>query len=158
MFALKLGLVDGGRGREALELEEVMAGVVGRVGGGVLGGGGGGNSSKMGTKKDLKSSGEALDIFLQQQISSLHSSSNSGSGGGTNTTPLTMHERSLRRKILKEFASACSKCLKCQNCGGYSPKIRHDQFNKLFQVGMPKKNLKVSELLFFECMCGVALG
>ena len=83
----------------------------------------------------VSSAGEALDTFLEKKMASLRQS----------TTPvtLTMHERSVRRKILKEFQGACTKCLKCANCGAFSPKIRHDQFNKMFQVGMPRRNVKV---------------
>eukprot|EP00970_Alexandrium_tamarense_P000747 scaffold85_cov145-Alexandrium_tamarense.AAC.51 len=54
----------------------------------------------------------------------------------------TMHERAVRRKILKEFQQACTKCLKCANCNAFSNKIRHDQFNKMFQVALPARNAK----------------
>ena len=137
LFEIKLGLVDVGRAGEALGLEEKMAGLLGKMGGGVLASGS--NKEK---RTNLNSYSEAMDVFLNQQRTSLQNSSSS-----QNTVSLTMHERSLRRKILKEFASACTQCVKCQNCGGFSPKIRQDQFNKVFLVGMPKKNVKVRGLV-----------
>jgi DNA-directed RNA polymerase I subunit RPA1 len=133
VFSLKLALVDNGRVKEALELDEVMAGIVGKEGGGTIS-----TSSSSKKRELLLSTGKALDQFLLQKMQSL----------STNPVTLTMHERCVRRKILKEFQGACTQCLKCANCGAYSPKIRHDQFNKMFQVGMPRRNVKVRS---FSC-------
>jgi DNA-directed RNA polymerase I subunit RPA1 len=132
VYSLKLALADGGRVQEALGLDDALAAVVGKESGGVAASGAG---SKQMKRQLVSSAGEALDTFLEKKMASLRQS----------TTPvtLTMHERSVRRKILKEFQGACTKCLKCANCGAFSPKIRHDQFNKMFQVGMPRRNVKV---------------
>lgn len=138
MFALKVAYVDAGQSEKAAELEERMAGIVGENGGGALGSGGGGKKSEL-----LVTTGAALDTFLNERMSMLESELASSPASSSNAV-LTMHERAIRRQILKEFQGACSKCLKCQNCGAFSPKIRHDQFNKMFQVGMPRRNVKVS--------------
>ena len=143
MFALKLAYVDAGESEKALELEECMAGIVGKNGGGALGSSGAGKKSEL-----LVTTGVALDTFLNERMRLLELEL-AGGGSSSSTSRrsnavLTMHERAIRRQILKEFQGACSKCLKCQNCGAFSPKIRHDQFNKMFQVGMPRRNVKVS--------------
>eukprot|EP00804_Cyclotella_cryptica_P004163 CCRYP_014543-RB/>CCRYP_014543-RB protein AED:0.08 eAED:0.08 QI:152/0.87/0.77/1/0.75/0.66/9/493/1780 len=131
VFALKLALVDGGRAQEALELDEVLASVAGRAEAAHTGGT---NSKQM--KRDLlNSTGVAIDKFIDEKMASLE-----GAGGPLVT--LTMHERSVRRKILKDFQAACIKCPKCANCNAFSPKIRHDQFNKMFQVALPRRNAK----------------
>lgn len=137
VYALKLALIDAGRVHEACELEDVLAGIVGRTEGG---GGGisGGSSSKARKQQLMATSGAALDSYLNEKLASLSSTSSLEA-----PPALTQHERGIRRKILKEFQGACTKAVKCQNCSAFSPKIRHDQFNKVFQVGLAKKNIKV---------------
>ena len=141
MFALKLAYVDAGESEKALELEECMAGIVGKNGGGALGSSGGGAGKK---SELLVTTGVALDTFLNERMRLLELELAGGGSSSTSRRSNAMHERAIRRQILKEFQGACSKCLKCQNCGAFSPKIRHDQFNKMFQVGMPRRNVKVS--------------
>jgi hypothetical protein len=92
----------------------------------------------------MMTGGRAIDAFLDEKMASLDASGTSEAAAHT----MTMHERSIRRKVLKDFQGACTKCLKCANCGAFSPKIRHDQFNKMFQVGMPRRNVKVSLCLY----------
>jgi DNA-directed RNA polymerase I subunit RPA1 len=137
VYSVKLALIDAGRVGEACELDDVLAGIVGRTEGG---GGGGVSSSNRGRKQQLvASSGAALDSYLNEKLASLSLSANESAPAA-----LTQHERGIRRKILKEFQGACTKAVKCQNCQAFSPKIRHDQFNKVFQVGLARKNAKVS--------------
>jgi len=57
---------------------------------------------------------------------------------------LHAHERVVRKQIIKEFLSDCLKCKKCHNCGAFSPKIRHDAFNKIFQTPLSDKNKKLN--------------
>lgn len=141
MYSVKLALIDAGRVGEACELDDVLAGIVGRTEGG---GGGGVSSSNRGRKQQLvASSGAALDSYLNEKLASLSLSANESAPAA-----LTQHERGIRRKILKEFQGACTKAVKCQNCQAFSPKIRHDQFNKVFQVGLARKNAKVRLLEF----------
>jgi DNA-directed RNA polymerase I subunit RPA1 len=53
---------------------------------------------------------------------------------------LTSHERAVRRQIVKDFMSACLSCNNCANCGAFSPKLRQDNYNKIFQAPLSDKN------------------
>ena len=147
VYSLKLALIDGGRVKEALELDDIMSGIVGKV---EAAAGGSGAGSKAVKAQLVASSSAAIDEYLNEKMASLNTT-------GHNEAPptLTQHERAIRRKILKEFQGACTKALKCQNCGAFSPKIRHDQFNKLFQVGMPRRNVKVSSFSLMFVLYGL---
>lgn len=39
-----------------------------------------------------------------------------------------------RRRLTEELMKSIGMCIRCENCGAYSPKIRKDGSNKLFQV------------------------
>ena len=87
----------------------------------------------------------AMDIVLDAKLGlGINTTENGNDDDGNNITAasiiLTSHERSIRRQILKEFQSSCAKTIKCANCSGFSPKIRHDQFNKIFQVPLSIRN------------------
>ena len=112
----------------------------------------GGNNND-GRRKDKKremiiAQARAMDIVLDAKLGLGINTTENGintTDDGNNVTAggsiiLTSHERSIRRQILKEFQSSCAKTIKCANCSGYSPKIRHDQFNKIFQVPLSIRN------------------
>lgn len=39
-----------------------------------------------------------------------------------------------RRQVVEGFMKSIGACKRCENCGAYSPNIRKDGYNKLFQV------------------------
>ena len=45
----------------------------------------------------------------------------------------SVFEEDLRRRLVKEFISACKASKSCPHCGAFSPKIRQDSSNKIFQ-------------------------
>ena len=148
IFCAKLHLVDVGRAMEALQLENEL---------------GAARSSSTAIdndaeeefffinndeRKDKKremiiAQARAMDIVLDAKLG-LGINTTTDDDDGNNITDsgiiLTSHERSIRRQILKEFQSSCAKTIKCANCSGFSPKIRHDQFNKIFQVPLSIRN------------------
>ena len=140
MFSAKLHLIDVGRMKEAMELDDEMASVTREAGAGRVDLGSG-KMSKAVKQELVGESARGIDDLLDRKLAMLPDntamSANSANGDG-----LTLHERAARRKVLKEFQAACTKCLKCANCSAFSPKIRHDQFNKIFQQGLAARNRK----------------
>eukprot|EP00579_Thalassiosira_antarctica_P018245 CAMPEP_0201948180 /NCGR_PEP_ID=MMETSP0903-20130614/55328_1 /ASSEMBLY_ACC=CAM_ASM_000552 /TAXON_ID=420261 /ORGANISM="Thalassiosira antarctica, Strain CCMP982" /LENGTH=695 /DNA_ID=CAMNT_0048491353 /DNA_START=126 /DNA_END=2209 /DNA_ORIENTATION=- len=131
IFCAKLHLVDGGRMMEAQGLDAELASAAAGAGAGKLdekpkGAGGAASDAR---QEMIATSAHAMDEVLDRKLA-LPSLG----------TPLTLHERSVRRNILKDFQAACTKTVKCANCHAFSPKIRHDQFNKLFQITLSARN------------------
>ena len=136
IFVTKLHLIDVGRVNEALELDDLLATVMSGAGCGRL------VEGKVGASKAqiAANGGKAIDEILDQRLA-LGPPPNTSSTNNNNGS-LTSHERSARRQTLKAFQSACTKCIKCANCSAFSPKIRHDQFNKMFQIQLSAKGKK----------------
>jgi len=57
---------------------------------------------------------------------------------------LTSHEREVKRLLIKEYSSACMTQKKCGNCMAFSPKIRQDAYNKIFQSPMAPRNARIN--------------
>ncbi len=132
-FAAKFHLIDSGRVQEALELDDQVSNVVRTS---ALNDKNDKKDTKM-KKKDLLANAESsITAFLDQKLSSTPSSNN-------NVT-LTSHERKIRRQLVKDFLNACGACKKCLNCGAFSPRIRHDNYNKIFQSPLSGKMRKAN--------------
>jgi DNA-directed RNA polymerase beta' subunit len=170
VFCTKLHLLDVGRIKEALELEEGLASAARMAGGGRLDNTTTATNSNNSKHEMVMASARAMDDYLDNMLtlgpqqpphpntsaSTVTSSSSSTShvldddtnhaaaaAGGTNNS-LTLHERAARRIVLKEFQSACTKALKCANCSAFSPKVRHDQYNKIFMMPLAARNKKAN--------------
>ncbi len=178
VFCAKLHLLDVGRIMEALELEEGLASVARMAGARRLDSTTATNNSNNNKHEMVVASALAIDAYLDSMLalgpppphshtsvaSTVASSSSSSSphddvlddntnaiAGGTNHL-LTFHERAARRFVLKEFQSACTKALKCANCSAFSPKVRHDQYNKIFMMPLAARNKRAN---FAERVVGV---
>jgi DNA-directed RNA polymerase I subunit RPA1 len=81
-----------------------------------------------------RAANQAMHQFLTQQLQIPPNAS----------VVLNAHERVLRKQMIKDFLSDCIKCKKCNNCGAYSPKIRQDAFNKIFQTPLTDKFKKLN--------------
>lgn len=131
IFAAKFNLIDCGRIQEALELDDKIATVVysdanNGVDGKPL-------DVKMKKKEMMANATRSVTAFLDERLTFPN---------GHSSVTLTSHERSVRRLLVKEFLSACGACKKCQNCGAFSPRIRHDNYNKVFQAPLSDKMQK----------------
>lgn len=56
----------------------------------------------------------------------------------------TSYEREFKRNLVKEFLSACLGAKKCPHCGAFSPKIRQDESNKIFQSKLAATNARIN--------------
>ena len=144
IFCAKLHLIDVGRVNEALELDGLLASASMNAGAGQFaksttsGRTSSSSSTRQAQNDAVSAGGNAIDDILNDKLSVGPPSSSTSSNNGS----LTTHERSARRHILKQFQSACTKCIKCANCQAFSPKVRHDQFNKMFQIPLGSKGKK----------------
>ena len=136
VFAVKLALVDSGNWKEAVGLEDLISSVVRkRV-----------DPEFKKVKVDISAAAGSIDALLNEKLASASaSSSNSTEGiGHINVHKLTSHERTIRRNLIKDFYTACASTKNCNNCGAYSPKIRQDNSNKIFQSKLSAKLKKMN--------------
>jgi DNA-directed RNA polymerase I subunit RPA1 len=175
IYAAKVHLIDTGRLGEAMGLDEELSSAARRatecVGSSSDGGGGGGGVGGVGgggidaeTKREMALvSASAMDAILDIKLgttssssSSSHSSCDDVDGDGNGGVSLTLHERCARRQVLKDFQSSCAKALKCANCNAFSPKVRHDQFNKVFVSPLSARNRRsnIAEGVRIRSACG----
>lgn len=78
----------------------------------------------------------AMESILQEVIDELHEKTIDA-----NSQP-TMYQRELLRDFTKELIAAWKFEVKCQHCGAQSPKVKQDQYNKIFQKALSAKNKK----------------
>jgi hypothetical protein len=59
----------------------------------------------------------------------------------------TSHHQSLYlyRQLCKDTVAMLKSAVRCAHCGAYSPKLRHDSHNKLFQVPLSKKLQRLND-------------
>jgi DNA-directed RNA polymerase I subunit RPA1 len=135
IYAAKLHLIDCGRLKESLELDNDLATAV--------------NNDDKGSSSDWK----PLDVKIKKKDMMANASKSTttfldekleSTPAGNSRVTLTSHERSVRRQLIKDFLAACGGCKKCSKCGAYSPRIRHDNYNKVFQAPLSDKMLKMN--------------
>ena len=151
IFCAKLHLIDIGRTFEALQLENELGAARSNSATAATDNNNDADEHEHGNneRKDKKremiiAQARAMDIILDSKLGLGNNNNNNNNNNDGVDITLTSHERSIRRQILKEFQSACAKTIKCANCSGFSPKIRHDQFNKIFQVPLSIRNKRAN--------------
>lgn len=149
VFTAKLHLLDVGRTKEALEFDEEMASAARTVMNKQSGGG------KSAQQESLVKTARSVDDLIDKNLALGPISFGTGESPGQQGA--TTHERGIRRRLLKEFQSACTKQVKCANCAAFSPKVRHDQFNKMFQINLSARNKRsnMGERIKIRSACGI---
>jgi DNA-directed RNA polymerase I subunit RPA1 len=103
----KFSLLKRGRLQEALELDDALAHATHKA------------------KESKQPIEPALDqVLLEKNASNPHAQFHEE----------TSYERSIKRNLVKQVLSMCVACKKCSHCGAFSPKIRQDSSNKIFQA------------------------
>eukprot|EP00535_Pseudo-nitzschia_heimii_P007277 CAMPEP_0197177440 /NCGR_PEP_ID=MMETSP1423-20130617/3038_1 /TAXON_ID=476441 /ORGANISM="Pseudo-nitzschia heimii, Strain UNC1101" /LENGTH=1717 /DNA_ID=CAMNT_0042626981 /DNA_START=139 /DNA_END=5289 /DNA_ORIENTATION=+ len=129
VFKTKFMLLENGEYNQVRELDNRMAATMRAV------------KDQIASSKDDKlkrnqkamtihSGGVAIDELLmeiQSTCSKGRRKKNTRSAGDS------VFEDELRRKLVKEFISACKTVKSCPHCGAFNPKIRQDSSNKIFQ-------------------------
>ena len=157
IFTAKLILIDTARSQQALQLDDLISTLVKKNainGHGNGNGNGNGNKGKEKVGKlDISSAASSIDGLLKEIIgtsdttTTINNISNSNNNSNKSQLKpqiqLTSHERSVRRLLIKEFFATCGACKNCNNCGAFSPRLRQDNYNKIFQAPLSdayKKN------------------
>lgn len=58
---------------------------------------------------------------------------------------LNSYERALHKELIKDCLASCKAAKKCPHCGAYSPKLRHDSYNKIFQSALSKSHARLNK-------------
>eukprot|EP00980_Cylindrotheca_fusiformis_P031405 scaffold26312_cov137-Cylindrotheca_fusiformis.AAC.5 len=121
VYQVKFQLLKAGRYGEALELDDRMAATMKKT------------STKNNDSKgalSVHSAGLALDAMLDEITESL--AANSCDHGNS----LSTLEEAKLRDLVKEVMSDCKGNKNCPHCGAFSPRIRQDSSNKVFQAAL----------------------
>lgn len=121
IYEAKFRLLRAGRYIDALELDDRMAATLKKT------------SSKSSSEKggvSVQAAGVAVDNVLDEVMASLPPFPDS------NHKVSTLEESRLR-DLVKQAMADCKNNKNCANCGAYSPKIRQDSSNKVFQAALP---------------------
>ncbi|OEU18427.1 beta and beta-prime subunits of DNA dependent RNA-polymerase [Fragilariopsis cylindrus CCMP1102] len=91
---------------------------------------------KLGTAQkalSIHNAGLAIDELLAE-VQSKYSDGGSGSRSNKKRSKnMSVFEQTYKRRLVKEIISACKVAKSCPHCGAFSPKIRQDSSNKIFQ-------------------------
>ena len=138
VFAAKFHLIDSGRLLEALELDRKLAALMHTEY----------TANDDDKKSEVKRSSGKRNMMLDatRSVTGYLDAIMKSSTGKKHHSPanLTSHEREVRRLLEVEFISTCTKNPKCKHCGAFSPKIRHDNFNKIFQTTLSNTQKKAN--------------
>ena len=122
----KFMLLHAGRLQECMELDTCLAQAVKtRLD----------ETTSKGKKAATDSKYEQILLELQATIPPHSSSSN---------FTITSYEREQIRILQKEAMSMCLGSKKCPHCGAFSPKIRQDSYNKIFQAPLSATNARIN--------------
>ncbi len=131
-FAAKFHLIDSGRIKEALKLDDQIAIIMKS------------NTEGDVKKTDIKLKKKDLVLNATRSILDFLDEKLASTPAGNSRITLTSHERTMRRQLQKEFFAACGAAKKCTHCGAHSPRIRHDNYNKIFQSPLSDKMRKLN--------------
>jgi DNA-directed RNA polymerase I subunit RPA1 len=125
-------LLENGEYHQLQELDKRMAARMREAREGVGAADGDNNNEKTQKALTMHSASVAIDELLKE----IQSACLRGRRNRRKNTPSaadSVFEDELRRRLVKELITACKAQKSCQNCGAYSPKIRQDSSNKIFQ-------------------------
>jgi DNA-directed RNA polymerase I subunit RPA1 len=145
MYQTKFRLLRVGDYEQCVQVDKEIAMRTGEVDGKE-----GGSSSKAILKHEK---GLAIDAYLKQVNAELDARPQTRT-----STPPSVYEDVYRRQLIKTFiADIKSSKNACSQCGAYSPKIRQDQSNKIFQADLSKtaKRLNAAEGIRLQPALGV---
>jgi len=127
VFKLKFQLLRRGRYSEATGLEDRLAAAM--------------KTSTLG--KDEKAGASihsavlAVEALLKEVSESII--------GDTMISKLSSFEEAFHRNLVKEVISSCKAAKNCPHCGAFSPRIRQDSSNKIFQAPLSATSKRINE-------------
>ena len=153
MYETKFALLEHGRYNDAIELDDRLAGIVKKTE----------KSSSKSKDIDQDDDDEALEasnvaeeasgklsirgaaLRVDKILSDINKSLSLASRVRPASKELSTMEIDYHRQVAKEFVQACKSTRSCPHCGGYSPKIRQDSSNKIFQAALSQKYKRLNE-------------
>lgn len=139
VFKVKFQLLRRGRYTEALELDDRLATVMKR------------SKPESDDSKgavSIHSAGLAVDSFMKEIIDSFKTYEN--------TPKLSTFEEAKYRALAKEVLNTCKSAKSCPHCGAFSPRIRQDSFNKIFQSALSATSKRLNEAEGIEILPALA--
>jgi DNA-directed RNA polymerase I subunit RPA1 len=127
VYKTKFMLLENGEYHQVQELDDRMAARMREI---KDGSDGDDNNKKSKKALTIHSAGLAIDELLSE----IQSTCSRGSRNRSRKKETkSMFEEELRRRLVKEFIATCKASKSCPHCGAYSPRIRQDSSNKIFQ-------------------------
>lgn len=140
VYRTKFMLLQHGEHGQVQELDNRMAAHMKRARGDDDGADDGGGAKKRGNNRpekaiSLHNAGAAVDELLAEIQNSLLLRPPPGPGDSSagRRSSESAFEEAYKRDLVKEAVSACKGAKFCPHCGAYSPRIRKDMGNKIFQ-------------------------
>jgi DNA-directed RNA polymerase I subunit RPA1 len=130
VFKVKFQLLQHSRYSEVLELDDRMAAAMKQ------------HRGEPGEKKNalsIHSAGLAIDNVLSDIVSSLETNDSRPQHR------LSTYEEAHHRDLVKELISTCKSAKSCPHCGAFSPRIRQDSSNKIFQSPLSATAKRMNE-------------
>lgn len=124
-FRTKLVLLTQGRLKEALDLDRVLAQVT--------------KKRTLKSSKRSKTPTTSDETILLDTMERILQESDSINGDTS-----MVYTRECMRAIQKEFYADCNSAKKCPHCGAFSPKIRQDAHNKIFQTKLSATHSRIN--------------
>jgi len=133
VFRMKFKLLRRGRFSEALELDDRLSAVTKQS----RSDGGGGDTEKTNKSSNMQSAILAVDKELKEIEDSM--------GETDKIYKLSSYEEACYRELVKEVISTCKATKSCPHCGAFSPRIRQDASNKIFQAPLAANSARINE-------------
>jgi len=146
VYKTKFMLLENGEYDQVQDLENRMAAKMRETR--EIGGGDGGDNKRKNQKAfTIHNAGLAIDELLAE----IQSTCSRGRRSRIRKKKMTsaansVFEEELRRRLIKELIAACKAAKSCPNCGAFSPKIRQDSSNKIFQSPLSLTNKRVNNV------------
>lgn len=133
VYETKFMLLENGEYHQVQELDLKMAAKMKEIKDNVDGAGD--DSGKRQKALTLHNAGIAVDELLADiQTKCSRMGRNRSQRKKTRSAADSVFEEELRRQLVKEIITSCKTAKSCPNCGAFSPKIRQDSGNKIFQL------------------------
>ena len=129
VFRIKFQLLRRGRYSEALELDDRLSAVTKQ------------SKPEGDGEKSQSSSMQSAILAVDKVLKELDDSM----GEGDKIYKLSSYEETCHRELVKEVISNCKSSKSCPHCGAFSPRIRQDASNKIFQASMAASAARINE-------------
>lgn len=101
----------------------------------------GGEGSARKSALSIHEAGLAIDRFLSE----VYDNVSGDASADDRCASMSAHEEEYHRNLVKEVISTCKSAKSCPHCGAFSPRIRQDSSNKVFQSPLSATARRLNE-------------